>query len=269
MGFSAFFVVFIPFTGDAFKKTNSFLKKITFRGWLVIVFSILGSWAAIEKDQLAEDKNNLDRIAAKNDQANRDAIAEQRRMESNKEIANTFSNSLGKWGYKLDSQNNEIVRIFKDSAQKEEEPYIEIYKNGIPGLRYDRMDSLYFFLTINNPKPSTTAYNIHLSVEFFTKKNGNYILGNKTPDVFPTHPSISPHTQVHKIESFKITGFGDYKIDTIFVKADMTCTNYSKKIFRKTNEFDIIILSQKIWAEYDYNTDPTLYAYLRALKMYK
>ena len=95
---AAFFVVFIPFTGEAFRKSNSFLKKITIRGWVIIVFSMLGGWAAIEKDQLAEDKGNLEKQVSQKEQITRDTIAERKRLESNKEIAKVFSDALGKWG---------------------------------------------------------------------------------------------------------------------------------------------------------------------------
>ena len=144
-----------------------------------------------------------------------------------------------------------------------------MFKDGIPGLKYERMDSLYFQFGVNNPKPSTIAYNVHVSLDFIIKNHGKFILSKRIADAFPTHPSISPLTHINKLQPFEVHGTGNYIVDTIFIKAEMYCTNYSKKIARLRDEFDVVIISQKLWAQYDYNIDQKLYSFLKEKNLYK
>ncbi len=118
IGIGTMLVGFLAFADQIAKiKLLNFFSFLFFKILIFLAASILIIWGTMQKDNDAEDKSNQEKIEAKQEQHERDSIAEIKRQESNNELTKSFGEAIGKYGYEFDSLKKELKEV-RTSAKR-------------------------------------------------------------------------------------------------------------------------------------------------------
>jgi hypothetical protein len=119
---------FLAATGEIINRERKGLKTITARGWILLginLFIILFSVFQYRQNEI--DVNEKEE-AANTKQLQRDSVLrilydsslyvmKQKYDSSHTKIVLTIANALGKYGYRLDSSNQTLVKLIRDSSK--------------------------------------------------------------------------------------------------------------------------------------------------------
>jgi hypothetical protein len=164
----------VPFTGKVHDGRFKWFKRLTARGWILLV-AVLGSVIITFLKDIQSDKDDANKVAVtKNEKRRDDSISRKRNDESNASIVNSFTNALAKNGLKFDSAENVIKKIVKDSTKKVihnlygNHPELSV-KN--IEIKTHKNDSLVFTISIYTKQAATyhTMLNIYTVLELEDK----------------------------------------------------------------------------------------------------
>lgn len=119
-------LAFCAFTGAALSFVDqiptrpwyNFIRTIKFKIGTLAFATILGVWATIQKDNLAEANTLREKETAQQEQVHRDTLNQQRTDSSTTMIIQTFTKSLIEYGLKYDTAQKAIEKIVQDSLRR-------------------------------------------------------------------------------------------------------------------------------------------------------
>src|ERR1035437_4288503 len=170
---------FISSTGKLLDRRKKGLKIITKRGWSLITLNFGVIILSVAQYYLNENELNQKDIEASNKQAIRDSILKSNYDSSlyvlknkfdtsNINIVSTISQTLGKYGYLLDSAQKRLVKIIKDSSKTkiitQEDPILSICS--FEGIKLIKIENgiYYFNLLFCSEGAGCTGFNVNASI---------------------------------------------------------------------------------------------------------
>lgn len=141
-------IALLPSLGKLYREENGpFSYKTTVWGKLLHIACILGLLFTIGLYLYTQEEEENSRKSLTMGLSQRDSL-HRIHLDS---IQNNTIELLAKYGYKVDSSNNQIIKAIDISKVNIESPLIEVCKDGIKGL-HKTNDSLYFNLSLCNKK---------------------------------------------------------------------------------------------------------------------
>lgn len=168
IGILSAIILILPFTGKVYDKRYNIIKRIQFRGWILIFFFLSTVFVTYLKDvKIADDEDNKD-LAIKMAKANSDLIIR----------ANNFEiiDALGKYNLSLDQKTQSIIKMVRDSAKR----IINVNTSILPSLSLSKMT----LMSLNDPDYSfelemlctnNNAFNINLLLFAITEGKSGFI----------------------------------------------------------------------------------------------
>lgn len=208
----ALFVAFSSFvssTGKLIDKRWKGLKIVTPRGWFIIALNFGVIILSVLQYSFNEKELKQKEIEASNKQTKRDSILKSNYDSSlyvlkskfdttNLNTVSIVSQTLGEYGYLLDSTQKRLVKIIKDSSKTKiisaEEPVLSICSfEGIKLARIEN-DAYYFDLLFCSNGAASTGYNIKAFIVIADSLN-NFLY-------FKDNLSLSDELQILKDAAF-------------------------------------------------------------------
>ena len=118
LGFLAFLILLVPFTGKVHDARNRWFKRLTARGWMVCIAFMLTMIVNYLKDEQAERNDLYKEKSRINEKKADESTSRKLNDESNAKTINTFTVALAKYGLKYDSTQKIIQKLIRDSSKK-------------------------------------------------------------------------------------------------------------------------------------------------------
>lgn len=152
------FAALIPSTGSLINKKGKGIKWVNKRGWVTLGFAIASITLtiyqsfrtqneAVKKENLSkEDQNRRENFLRK--QYDSSLVETKKKFDTtNVNTVLVITETLGKYGFKLDSANNRLVKVVKDSSKtkilENENPVLLLCEKGISLDKSDRQECRY------------------------------------------------------------------------------------------------------------------------------
>ena len=215
-------------------KRLKIINQVWFKIILVVIIAILSYLITIIRQKSADNELTLG-------QNKRDSAAEVKRLESNKELVNSFGKAIGEYKLHYDSTNNELKDIIKrDTSNKTvninygQDPDFDVCtEKGIQLIdyRYNDYDKNYLYhIHINFCDKLSTSININFQVYLVGVNQKNIYVFIDT--VRSSIPKISVGDTSAITETYIVSGSGG-SLRSLFyiVKGDFYNSNNKKLNF--------------------------------------
>ena len=245
---------FISSTGKLLDRRKEGLKIITKRGWFLIALNFVVILLSVAQYILNENKLHQKDVEASNKQAIRDSILKSNYDSSlfvlknkfdtsNIKIVSTISQTLGEYGYLLDSAQKSLVKIIKDSSKTkiitQEDPILSICSFEGIKLEKNENDKYYYNLKFCSEGAGCTGFNVTASIVLSDSMPSNYFIYLKDNLV------LSNEIQIPKDAAYvKYFNFSDkLKYTLLYVYVNGAYTNIQRT---KTYNIDAVYYYNKI-----------------------
>lgn len=253
-------ISFLPSIGKVFDKRRRGLDRIQPIGRVLIILNLFTVALSVAQYFINEAEVVTKEKAAKRDKQYGDSIlkasydtslaAMKRKFDTSTiKVIRTVSTTLGKYGYKLDSTSNNLVKIVREPVKEIENPELSL----CGGIKYEGQKNGLdrYSITYCSNSGTSTNFNLHCyAIIADTLMNNLFYLG----------PADTPSKEM-KILNGKsvdallyVTDKRDY--NEMFLYITGTYTNiYSSKLFqvnevyyyeKKTREFGIVVRKDKM-----------------------
>ncbi len=173
-GICATLAAIIPSTGNAYdsQRMGSIFRKLTFRGYLTIVFLLSALFFSFLKDRLSS--NEQDDKLTQRDSTIKSLIKEneEKRAQDSRLSLATYTEALAKYNLQYIEGQDKVVKMIRDSSNRPLNiPAFDLckYPNCTDPVVFEPGDDTKLAIKFDNTGAS--AFNIDLKINFCIKKN--------------------------------------------------------------------------------------------------
>jgi hypothetical protein len=240
-----FVLVIFPFMNkkalfDERRITKPYLLRFSNKGYVFIAYGLILVIITITQNHIAKELNILQTKNIEANNSKRDSI-----NQSKIELASLKTGEmLAKYGYKVDTKNEEIVKILRDPNSRKitivngENPVLDIYE-----IKIDKEINTKIYLTFISY--AATSYDINIKLDLFAVANNKiYLVGENFP-ILPANTILTKDMQL--INTWKLS------------RDPLPNTSmYYFKLYGFYKKYDGTIISIEKYCGYDLNGNQTL-----------
>lgn len=191
-----FVLVIFPFMNkkalfDERRTTEPYLLRFSNKGYIFIVYGLILVGVTVMQNYIAKELNTIQNKNIEANNSKRDSI-----NQNKIELASIKTGEmLAKYGYKVDSKNEEIVKILRDPNSRKmtivngENPVLDIYE-----IKIDKETSRKIYLTFTSY--DATSYDINIKLDLFAVANNKlYLVGGNFP-ILPANTILTKGMQI-------------------------------------------------------------------------
>lgn len=221
----------------------------------VLVFAFLGIIAvSIWQYSENEIQEKMRRKIAKDDQDNRDRIAEEKSNRRNDNTVKTITEALAKYNLEFDSANKVVINALKDSISNQKvivsgpDPILTICENFEPGLKLIKENDLIYKLKINICSENASSTNFKTTTTAILSNS----LSNPNDYIYlGTMPTISNTLKIPTgssiVENLEIPVFNEPTDNFIFVLFKGTYSSIETNKIHEVNQLYFHNIKGKTW----------------------
>ncbi|WP_433763353.1 hypothetical protein [Flavobacterium ginsenosidimutans] len=169
-----FILLIIPFLGSRAmydKRYSNLFKRISGRGKVLFVFALILIFCTVGQSILLNKIAVLNAVNAEKNLARRDSLNRKKNEEQNLKV----QEMLAKYGFSVDTKNDEIVKILRDPNLRKltivngESPILDISDVSLK-------DNVFNFKFVSY---DASSYDVNVRIDVFTDNNQNIVLLKK------------------------------------------------------------------------------------------
>jgi|GEM_PF-5823148 len=159
-----FFILLIPFLGSGalYDKRKKYYRRFSIRGYILVLLAIFLIICSVKKHEISEELNKI----KDKEISVRDSINQYRTQEL-----------LAKYGLKVDTKNDEIVKILRDSSLRKT---TTIYKGNMPYFQINNIemsvhgDTLFGKVWYCSKEAVSYSVNVYLDIIAYSIKKDSF-----------------------------------------------------------------------------------------------
>lgn len=242
----------VPSTGRITDNRKKFPKNINPRGWFTFFCLSIVVTATITQLIVSKEKEKHAQIEqVKKDSINKvvynQALTDMKMKydTSNLKTITTITETLGKYGYKLDSSSNRLVKILRDSTRSKVVESVSPTLSLCPGddpIKYEKVDYETIKVVVKLCSIGSGSTNFKVNYDFIFETTSGKFHVSTFNDFLPKDLRLPYLVGEYKAFTFRT----DEDVENIYVRLYGSYTNLEKNRIYKANDMYVYNVSSKV-----------------------